>query len=100
MFILQACRGGKFDYGVESETTDFGGAQNGDTPPAREPDLTEEMWRKVYDMALDEKEFEFQDSRKKKDKEVTEEVDGGSGGAQALPVEADFVLAYATVPGV
>ena len=24
LFIIQACRGGKFDYGVESEATDLG----------------------------------------------------------------------------
>ena len=98
VFILQACRGGKFDYGVESETTDFAGEQNNDTPSAHEPELTEEMWQKVYDLVLDDKEFEFHDGRKKKNKEVTEEVDGGAG-VQALPVEADFILAYATVPG-
>ena len=29
---------------------------------------------------------------------AVEETDGG-GGSQALPVESDFMLAYATVPG-
>ena len=32
------------------------------------------------------------------DHQPTEDTDGG-GGSQALPVEADFILAYATVPG-
>ena len=27
MFIIQACRGGKFDYGVETESTDLGESQ-------------------------------------------------------------------------
>lgn len=35
---LQACRGGKFDYGVESETTD-GPATDSEQPP----ELTDEQ---------------------------------------------------------
>ena len=65
VFILQACRGEKFDHGVVIEGTDSAGGPE---------DITE-------DEILDQ-----------------DETDGG-GYNQALPDEADFILAYATTPG-
>jgi hypothetical protein len=84
VFIIQACRGGKFDYGVESESVDFG---NEDLIK----DVIEKNIDKIEDKALDDDENFFQ----------IEDVDGGGGAgpAGALPVESDFMIAYATVPG-
>ena len=79
VFILQACRGGTFDYGVEYEATDGDGAEA--TPSEAEmKELAEKQIEHVIEKALG-----------------GEEVDAGY--AQALPTEADFLLAYATVPG-
>ena len=41
VFIIQACRGGKFDYGVESESTDA------PTSPPSEEELKEAMEQQV-----------------------------------------------------
>lgn len=80
IFIIQACRGGRFDYGVESETTD--GPGDGPEPTEEEQKKTmEEQFDHVVDRAMGD-----------------DETDGG-GYSGALPAEADFVLAYATVPG-
>lgn len=55
-------------------------------------DLTESQLDKLTEKALEEKEEWY-------DGEV-EETDGRGGTtSQALPVEADMILAYATVPG-
>ena len=55
--------------------------------------LVESQYDKIAQKALDEgEEFEFSDGK--------EETDGRGGSTStALPVEADMVLAYATVPG-
>ena len=66
IFLLQACRGGKFDHGVKYEQTDDG----------EEKVIVDEK------LVLGEE----------------DETDGG-GYSQALPDEADFLLAYATTPG-
>lgn len=83
VFIIQACRGGKFDYGVETESTDLGESQV--------IEIMEKNYDNISEKALDDEEMFF-------DHQPTEDTDGG-GGSQALPVEADFILAYATVPG-
>ncbi|CAI8040687.1 Caspase-3 [Geodia barretti] len=75
VFIVQACRGGKFDYGVDSESTD-----GGDT--AADDNEQSSQFDRVIEKALD-----------------ADETDGGGYSREALPTEADFVLAYATVPG-
>ena len=75
VWILQACRGGNFDYGVEYEATDGADA----TPPDMKA-LSEQQVEHVIEKVLGE-----------------DEVDAGY--SQALPTEADFLLAYATVPG-
>jgi hypothetical protein len=72
VFIIQACRGGKFDYGVDSEATDG---------PVH-MDMASKEFDPVVEKALD-----------------ADETDGGGYSREALPTEADFILAYATVPG-
>nr|CAD10676.1 caspase 3 [Geodia cydonium] len=79
VFVVQACRGGKFDYGVESESTD-GEGESVNKETANE--MMEKQFDKVVEKALD-----------------ADETDGGGYSREALPTEADFVLAYATVPG-
>lgn len=80
VFLIQACRGGVFDYGVEH--TD---GETESEEPAQEPSLdnlklgAEEMYEKMP------KEWKGKD-----------EFDGR---AQVLPAEADVVAVYATVPG-
>ena len=54
--------------------------------------LVESQYDNIAQKALDEAEFEFDDGK--------EQTDGRGGSTStALPVEADMVLAYATVPG-
>ena len=77
VFIFQACRGGTFDYGVEYEATD---GSEGSPSEAEVKELAEKQIEHIVAKVLDE-----------------EEVDAGY--KQALPTEADFLLAYATVPG-
>ena len=77
VFFLQACRGGTFDYGVEYEATD---GSEGTPSEAEVKELAEKQSEQIIAKVLAE-----------------EEVDGGY--TQALPTEADFLLAYATVPG-
>jgi len=80
VFILQACRGGRFDYGVELETTDAPNAPEVSNDDMKE--IVEKQFPRIIEKALDD----------------PDETDGG-GYKGALPTEADFVLAYATVPG-
>ncbi|XP_065185519.1 caspase-3-like isoform X1 [Sycon ciliatum] len=79
IFILQACRGATFDAGLESTDSPA------DSSATDESQLTdEEVFRK------------FLDSVPANSKSPEEETDGHLG---SLPVEADMLIAYATVPG-
>ena len=80
VFILQACRGGRFDYGVEMDATDS---------PSPAPTLQEDSIKELMEHQMDRIVEKALDD---------DETDGG-GYSQALPTEADFLLAYATVPG-
>ena len=83
VFLMQACRGGVFDYGVEAtDSPDDKSQEEGAVKDQQEPSLddlkkaAEEMYR------LQEKKFEATD-----------------GKAVVLPAEADFAVVFATVPG-
>lgn len=82
VFLFQACRGGRFDYGVELEATDSAGDDLPAHTDAELKEMVEEQYDTIISRALDD----------------PDETDGGSYKG-ALPTEADFVLAYATVPG-
>ena len=89
---LQACRGGKFDYGVVTESTDGGGGDDDEELMEKqvrrggEGEGVAECWSPQFDRVI-EKALD------------AEETDGGGYSREALPNEADFLLAYATVPG-
>ena len=78
IFIIQACRGGVFDYGVEQTDGDIEGQ---DTPLEPSLDFLKQGAEEMHE---------------KQPKEWKEEHDGL---AQILPAEADVVAVYATVPG-
>lgn len=82
MFLMQACRGGVFDYGVEATDSPFDQAQEEEASKEQEPSL-EEMKKAAEEMyRQQQKEFEATD-----------------GQAVVLPAEADFAVVFATVPG-
>ena len=103
IFIIQACRGPEFDYGVEVEATDS--AEMVDVAKQRE--TMEQQFDKVIEKALDDKEDFFVDDEEeemeKKEEEgkaAVESTDGrGATKTLVLPVKADMLIAYATVPG-
>lgn len=82
VFLMQACRGGVFDYGVEATDSPFDQAQEEGASKEQEPSL-EEMKKAAEEMyRQQQKEFEATD-----------------GQAVVLPAEADFAVVFATVPG-
>lgn len=84
---MQACRGGKFDYGVESESVDS------PAPAGIEDEKVVQYWYSEWCELL----LQFDPVVEKVLDE--DETDGGGYSKEALPTEADFILAYATVPG-
>ena len=96
--LLQACRGEKFDHGVDSESTD-----GCDTAPVDDKVAQELMEKQVREREGEKMEEEFclsaQFDRVIEKAVNDDETDGGGYSREVLPTEADFVLAYATVPG-
>ena len=75
VFLMQACRGGVFDYRVESTDNQY--YQSKEEPSLEDmKKAAEEMYR------MQQKEFEATD-----------------GKAVVLPAEADFAVVFVTVPG-
>lgn len=84
LFLMQACRGGVFDYGVEATDSPYDKTkEEGAAKDQREPSL-EEMKMAAEEMYRTQQEFKF---------EATD------GRAVVLPAEADFAVVFATVPG-
>ena len=82
LFLMQACRGGVFDYGVEATDSPYDRAREEGAEKDQEPSL-EEMKMAAEEMyRMQQKEFEATD-----------------GQAVVLPAEADFAVVFATVPG-
>lgn len=83
LFLMQACRGGVFDYGVEATDSPFDSSkEEGAVKDQPEPSL-EDMMKAAEEMyRMKQKEFEATD-----------------GKAVVLPAEADFAVVFATVPG-
>ena len=101
--LLQACRGGRFDYGVELESTDAPNAP--EVSPTEMKEIVEQQVTVSVCTPLESLEFTSPSLLShqyptiiKKALDDPDETDGG-GYKGALPTEADFVLAYATVPG-
>ena len=82
LFLMQARRGGVFDYGVEATDSPYKRAREEGATMDQELSL-EEMERATEEMyRMQQKEFEATD-----------------GQAVVLPAEADFAVVFATVPG-
>ncbi|KAK3730113.1 hypothetical protein QZH41_013737 [Actinostola sp. cb2023] len=72
LFFVQACRGGEFDRGIGFERVDGLESAPSDERPV------EEVLEELY---------------------ASEQTDSGFVSPQSLPSEADFLLAFSTVPG-
>ena len=83
VFLMQACRGGVFDYGVEATDSPYDkSTEEGAVKEQQEPSL-EDMKKAAEEMyRVQQKEFDATD-----------------GKAVVLPAEADFAVVFATVPG-
>ena len=82
LFLMQACRGGMFDYGVEAADSPYKRAREEGATMDQELSLEEMKWATEEMYHMQQKEFEATD-----------------GQVVVLPAEADFVVVFATVPG-
>ena len=70
LFFIQACRGGKIDHGASTDQVD-----SGEVTIKSTSDILHDLY------------------------EGEDETDSGATSAALVPAEADFLLAYSTVPG-